>query len=99
MISFNLFSDGERQYVNKIAEGMGNVRLGRGSMLKLLAFARDIADVSDGGIAALVDGVCSKLAGITDEEWEHLKELLPFPASAAAEDNADEVPDGEGVGG
>lgn len=92
MISIDLFEDGERQYINKIAEGRDREKLSRQDILSAVAFAREVADDTDTNILSLIDGVYSKVKALTDGEWDRLRLLLPFPVLITAEDNVDEVP-------
>ena len=41
MINVDLFEDGERQYINKIAEGRDREKLSRQDILSAAAFARE----------------------------------------------------------
>lgn len=92
MINVDLFEDGERQYINKIAEGRDREKLSRQDILSAAAFAREVADDTDTNIISLIDGVYSKVNALSDEEWKRLRIKLPFPVLITAEDNVDEVP-------
>lgn len=91
-VSVDLFEDEERQYINKIAEGRSKDGISREDMLSIVSFAREVADDTDREIISLIDCVYSKINVLSDEEWEELRRLLPFPVSITAEDNVDEVP-------
>lgn len=92
MINVDLFEDGERQYINRIAEGRDREKLSKQDILSAVAFAREVADDTDANIMSLIDGVYSKVNALSDEEWDRLKIQLPFPVLITAEDNVDEVP-------
>jgi hypothetical protein len=92
MINVDLFEDGERHYINRIAEGRDREKLSRQDILSAVSFAREVADDTDMDIISLIDGVYSKVNALSDEEWDRLKLQLPFPVLITAEDNVDEVP-------
>lgn len=94
MIQYDLFSDDERQYLNSIAKGRSPETIARKDVLNAVAFARDVADNSETMILDLIDGVYSKVHSLTDEEWEQLRLLLPFPVNISFEDT-DYTPDEE----
>lgn len=85
------FNDDECQYLNKIFERKTNVQLSRNDVVSYVLFARDIADSDNEQIIELIDGLYSKLNLISEEEWDILKNEIPFPVNINAEDNVDEV--------
>ena len=47
MINVDLFEDGERHYINRIAEGRDREKLSRQDILSAVSFAREVADDTD----------------------------------------------------
>lgn len=91
MIQMDLFNDDERQYLNSISKGRDRENLSRKDILTAVAFAREVADSTDTMILDLIDGVYFKVNSLSDDEWEELRMLLPFPVNISFEDDMEDV--------
>lgn len=95
MIQIDLFDDDERQYLNSIVKGRDRNTLTKKNVLTNIAFAREVADGMDTMVIELIDGLYSKVNALSDEEWNELRMLLPFPVNISFEENVDEIPEDE----
>lgn len=91
-VTVELFDDDERQLINQIVSG-ASFSIARTELLSLVMDMRNLTSAEDADFAAVVDGLYSKLNNLTDDEWDDLKGLLPFPVNiSAAEESFDVFP-------
>lgn len=76
MIDIDLFNNDERLVINKIAENTRFADLDRDMVISNVNFARNISTEQD--IIELYDGLLSILSRISDDEWNSLKNKIPF---------------------
>lgn len=89
-MQIDMFNNEERVLLNSICKNEKLSALTREDVLKSLLFARQVA--GDAMIADLVDSTSSKVQSMTDEEWNELKMIVPFPVALIVEDEVSEVP-------
>lgn len=79
ILGADLFDIDERVFINSCAAGESLEVLTRERLLRHIAFTRMSGDNED--IASLADGLREKIGGLSDEDWDELKMLLPFPVT------------------
>lgn len=76
MISFDLFNNEERILVNRITANTNIEKIGRDNILKSLNMCSILSENEE--VNVLIESVSSKIAVLTEEEWNRLKALLPW---------------------
>lgn len=92
-ISIDVFNNDERIVINKASEGTAVKDFTKARLLTILNFDREIS--TDQDVLDLLAGLIAKVERITDEEWDHLRQAIPFETFYDAESNVDEVPTDE----
>lgn len=89
-IDADVFDNDEKIIINKFCEGVPIAELSKDAFLVSLTFARQTSRDQD--MIDTFEGLISKIAHITDDEWDSLKLKVPFYTYYDAERNVDEVP-------
>lgn len=76
MFDVDLFNNDERIVINKIAESTPIADMSCDMVISNLAFARSIS--TEQGIVDMYDGLLSTLSHISAEEWDKIKDKIPF---------------------
>ena len=96
-MKLDLFNNEERILLNSICKNEKLDELTKEDVVRSLLFSRQIANGEDGMVLDLIDGTVSKVSGLTEDEWNSLKMLVPFAVALVAEDEVSEVPADEDV--
>lgn len=76
MVNYEIFNYEERSIINNNAKGTPIELFTRERCLEALRDARDIS--TEGYITELYDGLIKKVEGVSDDDWEQLRERIPF---------------------
>lgn len=80
------FNNEERILINGICKNENLNKLTKKNMEDYLKFSCQITDESDTMLTGLIEGTCSKVESMTEEEWDKLKMLVPFPVVESADE-------------
>jgi putative RNA methylase family UPF0020 len=87
MIDIDLFNNDERIVINKIAENTRFQDLDIDMVISNINFARSISTEQD--IIELYDGILSVLSRVSADEWNALKNKIPFEVYYDEESTSD----------
>lgn len=91
-VDADIFDNEERVLVNGICKNEKLSTLTRQKVLDSLTFSKQITNDSDMMILGLLDSTYAKVKAMTDEEWDALKVLTPFPVAVMPQDDVEVVP-------
>ena len=84
MIAVGLFDNEERYVLNSVCEGTPLAGRSKERVLGNLTFAREVSAEQD--VLDLLDGLIVKFERISDDEWEILKQYIPFGIACEADE-------------
>lgn len=92
-----VFNNEEMILVNAICTGKKLSELKKDDAVMSLMFSRQITNDDDSMMIDLIDGTLEKVKGMSDEEWDEVKMLMPFEVVADGVEDVSEVPANEDV--
>ncbi len=92
-VDIDVFNNEERVLINGICKDEKLSTITRQKVLDSLNFSKQIS--TDAMIMDLLDSTSSKMKVMTDEEWDALKVLTPFPVAVLPQDDVEVVPSDE----
>ena len=96
-VDIDIFDNEERVLVNGICKNEKLSTLTRQKVLDSLTFSKQITNDSDMMILGLLDSTYTKVKAMTDDEWDALKVLTPFPVAVTPQDDVEIVPADENM--
>lgn len=84
------FTDEESLYINEAFKNERLHTLTKDAILKKLSFAREAAPEDD-DVIHLIEETYSKIKGLSDEQWEELKDVYPLFTAIKNKDEEEKI--------